>query len=118
MSKIAVILIRGLVGVRFDIKDALRSLNLEKKHACAVVEDTPSLRGLVKKTQSYTTYGVVDDETIKLLETRRKDGKGRVYFLAPPKGGFERKGIKIAFNDGGALGDRGDKIVDLIKKMV
>ncbi len=36
--------------------------------------------------------------------------------LRPPKHGYE--GIKRHFNDGGALGYRGTKINDLIKRMV
>jgi large subunit ribosomal protein L30 len=38
--------------------------------------------------------------------------------LHPPRGGYERKGIKISFNLGGALGYRGDKINKLISKML
>ena len=40
------------------------------------------------------------------------------FTLHPPRGGFERKGIKKSFNIGGALGYRGQKINDLIKRMV
>lgn len=118
MSKIAVILIRGLVGVRVDIKDALFSLNLRKKHACAIVEDTPVVRGALKKVQDFTTFGIVSDEVLTELNTKRKANEKNVYFLAPPVGGFERKGIKKSFIVGGALGDRGDKINDLLKKMM
>ena len=62
MSKIAVILIRGLVGIRGDIKETLFCLNLRKKHACALVEDTPTIRGMLKKVESYTAFGEVTDE--------------------------------------------------------
>lgn len=118
MSKIAVILIRGLVGVRVDIKDALFSLNLRKKHACAIIEDTPTNRGILKKVQDYTTFGVVSDEVLKELKSKRTPNKKDVYFLAPPVGGFERKGIKKSFIVGGALGDRKEDINVLLKKMM
>jgi large subunit ribosomal protein L30 len=118
MSKIAVVLIRGLVGVRVDIKDTLFSLNLRKKHACAIVEDTPSVRGMLKKSQDYTTFGTISDEVLKELETKRKANENGVYFLAPPVGGFERKGIKKSFIVGGALGDRKEDINVLLKKMM
>ena len=36
-GKLALILIRGLLGVRKDIKTTLYSLRLRKKHACVVV---------------------------------------------------------------------------------
>ncbi|MBU0761947.1 MAG: 50S ribosomal protein L30 [Candidatus Altiarchaeota archaeon] len=41
------------------------------------------------------------------------------YFrLNPPKKGFERGGIKYPFSVGGALGYRGEKINDLVGRMV
>jgi large subunit ribosomal protein L30 len=43
----------------------------------------------------------------------------KLFFkLSPPRGGFERKGVKVAYSLGGALGYRKDKINDLINKMV
>lgn len=123
MSKIAVILIRGLVGVRTDIRETLKYLNIERKHKCVIVEDTPSVKGMLKKIVDVATFGEVSDETIKLLKEKRevisKDGTPKKFFsLAPPKGGFERKGIKKPYSVGGALGYRGEKINDLILKML
>ena len=40
------------------------------------------------------------------------------FKLAPPRGGFERKGTKQPYSMGGVLGYRKDKINDLIKKML
>lgn len=119
MSKIAVILVRGLIGIRHDIKETLFYLNLRKKHACAIVEDTPVIRGMLKKIQDYTTFGEVSDEVLaELVSKRRKDSDKEVFFLAPPKGGFERKGIKKSFVVGGALGDRAEAINELLLKMM
>lgn len=118
MSKVAVVLIRGLVGVRGDIKDTLHMLHLRKKHACHVAEDTPSLRGMLKKVQGFVTFGTISDEVYNMLVEKRKSNYENVFFLAPPVGGFERKGIKRSFVEGGALGDRKDKMGDLIKKMM
>ena len=123
MSKIAVILIRGLIGLRHDVKETLSYLNLKKKHACVIVEDTPSVRGMLKKIVDVATYGEVSEETIKALKDKREvkiaDGTAKKFFsLATPKGGFERKGIKKPFVVGGALGYRGEKINELILKML
>ncbi len=118
MTKIAVVLIRGLVGVNHDIKKALESIRLRKKHACVIVEDSPSMQGILKKIQDYATFGVVSDETIAKLEKARKPTEKGVFFLAPPVGGFERKGIKKPFTVGGALGDRGDQMSILLEKMM
>ncbi|MFN3527862.1 MAG: 50S ribosomal protein L30 [Candidatus Altarchaeaceae archaeon] len=38
------------------------------------------------------------------------------FRLNSPSGGFERKGIKIPYSLGGALGYRGDKINELLEK--
>lgn len=40
------------------------------------------------------------------------------FRLTPPTKGFERKGIKIPYTQGGALGDRKEGINDLIKRMI
>ena len=42
----------------------------------------------------------------------------RTFYLNPPRKGFERKGIKVSFKAGGALGYRGEKINDLIQRML
>jgi large subunit ribosomal protein L30 len=46
-----------------------------------------------------------------------KLGIKKVFRLKPASKGLERKGLKASFHVGGALGDRGDKINILIKKM-
>jgi len=139
-KKLAVIRIRGITGVEKRIKDTLNMLCLYHNNYCVVVND--SLLGMIKKAKDYVTWGEIDDETYRLLvEKRGEEFKGRItdkkkkinykkfiiinnkkykkYFrLNPPRGGFERKGIKTPFSKGGALGYRKEKINDLIKKMV
>jgi large subunit ribosomal protein L30 len=41
-----------------------------------------------------------------------------VFSLSPPRGGFERGGIKKPYNKGGVLGYRGDEINKLIERML
>ena len=116
-SLIAAIRIRGEEGVRVEIKDALDSLRLRKKHVCVLFEDTPTVRGQLKKAKDFITFGTITAEVKKELEEKR--GKGKAFYaLHPPRGGFEKKGIKVAFTAGGALGDRGSKMGDLIKRML
>lgn len=116
MNKIAVILIRGLVGSKQEVKDTLKMLNLNKKNHLVVVEETPVYRGMLHRVKDYTTYGPITEETIKILEPRKKEGK-KSYALNPPRGGFERKGIKQPYGMGGALGPR-DNMHELVSKMV
>jgi large subunit ribosomal protein L30 len=122
-SKIAIIRIRGMTGLRQEISDTLDMLRLYKKHACVVIDATPSNVGMVKKVKDFVTYGEIDDETLTILTEKRgiKDSEGNlkpVFSLAPPVGGFERKGIKKPFTVGGVLGNRREKINNLIQKMI
>ena len=142
MNKIAVIRIRGGINVKTGIMRTFEVLRLYKKNCCVVVDSSPESIGMIKKAKDYVTWGEIDEETFKLLAEKRgeiykgreKDSHGRIEYkkfividnkkykkffrLQPPKGGFERKGIKIPFSIGGALGYRGDKINVLIKKMI
>jgi len=122
-DKIALILVRGFVRTKGDIIATLYALRLRKKNSCVVLGDTPSNRASAMKCKDYITFGEINDETHKLLVEKRgrkgKDGQLQKFFsLHPPRGGFERKGIKTPFSNGGALGNRGPKINDLIKKML
>lgn len=125
-GKIAVIRIKGLTKVGHEKEDTLNMLKLYRKNFCVVLDKTPSIVGMVKKVEDKVTWGEVDDSTIKEISSKRgektkKDGKEAMkpYFrLHPPRGGFERKGIKVPFSLGGAMGYRGDKIKDLIKRML
>lgn len=142
-KKIAVIIVRGLVEVRKEIKDTLKSLRLNRKHSCVVLDSNPVVLGKIKKVKDYVTWGPIDSETFKELVEKRgeeylgleKDAKGKIDYsrrffvfnnkkylkcfrLNPPRKGFGRKGIKMPFKLGGGLGDRGEKINDLLKRML
>jgi large subunit ribosomal protein L30 len=120
---IAVIQIRGTINSKTEIKNTLKFLNLERKHACTVVPDTPNYLGMLNKVKDYVAFGEISDETNKKLIEKRgmknKEGKLKPFFrLHPPKGGFERKGIKKTFKEGGVLGNRGKEMSKLVEKML
>ncbi len=122
-NKTAVILIRNITHSSGEIRDTLDMLRLRKKFTCLVLNNSESLKGMLTKVKDYATYGLIDSETQKLLEEKRglKDAEGKLknhFHLHPPKGGFERKGVKHSFTQGGVVGNRGVKINDLIKKML
>ena len=65
----------------------------------------------------------IDEETLKELLDKRSEPssedpkKTKKFFrLSPPKGGM--RSIKKPFSKGGALGNRAEKINDLIKRML
>ena len=155
-KRIAIIRIRGNVGVKKEIKDTLNMLHLYRKNYCSLILNTKSNIGMLNLIKDYVTWGEVDEETCKLLLEKRgrlygnkkllesyikekinlsfndfikefmegkkelKDipGLKKFFRLNPPLKGFERKGIKIPFSLGGALGYRKEKINDLIRRMV
>ncbi len=116
MSKVAVIRVRGLRGVRHDIEKTLSYLNLHRKNFCVVFEENSSNYGMLQKARNFITWGEINDDTYKKLVDAK--GRQKFYRLNSPRKGYGRKGTKIAFNKGGALGRRGEKINDLIERML
>ena len=118
---LAAVLIRGLIGTRAPVRDTLMMLNLRKKHTCVIVKDTVHARGMLTKAKDFVAFGPVTKETVDALSKARKPIAKKkdtsVFALAPPKGGFERKGIKKSFTQGGALGAR-KEMDTLLKKMM
>ena len=141
-GKLAVIRVRGLVEVNRDITMTLNQLRLYNRNFCTVIPNNDSSRGMVKKVNDYVTWGEIDDGTFNLLVEKRGEaykerttdkksilkynkflshnGKNiKKYFrLNSPKKGYGRKGIKLPFTSGGALGYRAEKIKDLIERMI
>ena len=123
-GKLAVVLVRGLIGLEDDKLRTLHMLRLLKKHVCGIYADTPAMRGMITKVESLVTWGEVSDATLKTLEEKRRRSKAKDddpsphYFMQPPKGGFERKGVKVPFKKGGVLGYRGDKMDLLLARMM
>ncbi|MBI2651661.1 uL30 family ribosomal protein [Candidatus Woesearchaeota archaeon] len=125
-EKIAVIRIRGLTGVRHDIDATLKKLRLYKKNYCVVLPKTKDYLGMVNKIKDYATWGEIDEDTYNLLLEKRKEKSAKpngeqikkFFRLNSPKKGYGRKGIKVAFGNGGALGYRENKINELIARMV
>ena len=117
MSKLAIVRIRGSIGVPRDVVQTLEQLQLKKKNNCVVLEASSTVKGMVQKVKDYVTFGEIDEETEKLLDSKKSE-KDAFYRLQNPKGGFERKGVKMDFNAGGVVGNRGAAINILIKKMI
>jgi len=139
--KMAVILIRGLARVQYHIAHTLSLMKLDKKNECVLVENTLEYQGMLQKVKDFITWGEIDPETLKELVSKRgREWTGRLtdrkkkyhyktlefngkkyipyFYLNSPQKGFEKKGIKVAYAAGGALGYRGDKINNLIKRML
>ncbi len=141
----AVIRIRGTANVSKEVRETLHILRLNKPNHCIVIPMTDTNKGMLQKAKDYITWGDIDDKTLeelvakraKISSTKKPDAKdlktisdqikkGKlkesgikpVFQLSPPKKGFERKGTKRTFKQGGALGYRKDNINALILKMI
>ena len=141
-GRVGIVLVRGLVGIREDIKLTLKLLRLDRVNQAVVIDNNVINQGMLKKVKDYVTWGIITDETYSsLVESRGEEflertedskkkysyrgffdfnGKKykKVFRLNPPRKGFGRKGIKRPFKTGGALGNRQGKINELIKSMI
>ena len=91
-------------------------LNLKSQNNCVIVPLTPVYKGMMQKVKDFATFGPINKETKEMLI--KKYGEQKTFRLSPPLKGYERKGTKKPFKLGGALGNRGEKINDLIKRMI
>ena len=154
--KLAVIQVRGAIGMSRKLIDTLQFLKLVRKNSCAVVESNRNYLGMLVLLKDYVTWGEIDEKTFRaLLEKRGKiignklvteqylkdkvkmnfdeftknfldskvsfrdvPGLKPFFRLKPPRGGFDREGIKKPFSLGGALGYRKDNVNQLIMRML
>lgn len=138
----AVIRIRGKIHLRPGIEDTLKMLRLNRKMHCVLCNDNDSTKGMLRKVKDYITWGEVNDEVLKNMISKRgrKVGdikltkeeaekiyklikeKGKieeiksVFRLTPPSKGF-KKSIKQHYPNG-EVGYRGEKINELLKRMI
>jgi large subunit ribosomal protein L30 len=115
-KQLAVVLVRGLQSSAQEVKDTLKMLNILRRNVCVIIPATPSFIGMINKVRNYITYGEVSEETVKLL--KEKKGDGSHFNLNSPRKGYGRKGVKVNFAQGGALGYRGEKMNDLLRRMI
>ena len=113
---LAAILIRSQLHFHRELKETLQRINLHDKLNCVVVPDNSVYRGMLQRASAVLAWGSVSAETVEKLSSVRRR-KGKAYRLQPPRGGFERKGIKVPYTVGGALGKR-PEMDSLIAKMI
>ncbi|MGC8662231.1 MAG: uL30 family ribosomal protein [Candidatus Micrarchaeia archaeon] len=133
---IAAIRVRGRVNVRESITNTLNRLNLKRVNNLSLIKGSKSNIGMLQKCNDYITYGEISKELLsKVLEKKGMKIEGASLDslincakspkelnikmpikMRPPKHGYE--GIKKGFSVGGALGYRGEKINDLVKRMI
>jgi len=138
---IIVIRIAGQVDLSKSVKESLKRIHLERKYSATILEPTKENSALLKKLRNQLAYGNIDDKTLKdLLEKRAQPLKSgtkvdvekiisslgkeslkdlgiKPFFrLHSPRGGVESKkhfGVRK-----GVLGDNGEKINELVRRML
>lgn len=117
MSKIAIIRIKGQIGIRKDIKETFKRLKLKKKYNCRILENPSEVqKGMVKKLRDFVAFGEINEETYNELLKKRKTKTKDFFRLHPPRKGIDSK---KHFGVGkGVLGNNKEKINDLILRML
>ncbi|MEM3791503.1 MAG: uL30 family ribosomal protein, partial [Candidatus Micrarchaeaceae archaeon] len=127
--------VRGRAGVRQEIKETLNRLNLKRVNNLVLLPINPSTMGMLKKSKDYITYGeanlkdvaeilekkgiAIKEEELREISSGKKKAREALSIpirLRPPKRGY--KGVKVPFSRHGALGYRGEKIIELLRRMV
>ncbi len=148
VKTIAAVRIRGRVNVNKRIEDTMRLLKLDRTNTCVIIPYNKYYKGMLQKAKDYITYGEINKDTFKkiLLKWGRIEGNKKVteeylkekgatiddlysfkkklkevgikvpFRLHPPRKGF--KATRRPFTMKGDLGYRGDKINDLLERMI
>ncbi|MGA2130338.1 MAG: uL30 family ribosomal protein [Candidatus Pacearchaeota archaeon] len=137
---ICIIRISGDVKLDHGVRETLNRLRLGRKYACVVINPKKEEIGMINKVRNFIAFGTIENNIFeKLIEKRGKridkkkmvdakkviEGldKGKKYEelnlkpffrLHPPRGGIDSK---IHFPKG-VLGDNGEKINDLLVRML
>ena len=114
---IAVVRITGQVGLNKEVRETLDRLKLKKKYSCVVFKKPTEVdKGMIKAVKNFVAYGELGEEDYKkLVDARGKKGAG-FFRLHPPRKGIDsKKGFGVGK---GVLGNHGDKINELIGRML
>ena len=95
MNKIAIIRVRGSIGIKKEIEDTMKMLRLYKKNTCVVLNNTQSCAGMLKKIKDYVTWGDINEPTIKLLLIKR----GKLPGNKPLIEEYVKEKTKLTIND-------------------
>ncbi len=71
MKRIAVIQIRGGIGMKRQVLTTLNNLKLFKKNSCSIISNSPSYIGMLTLVKDFVTWGEIDNETFKSLLIKR-----------------------------------------------
>ena len=137
----AVVRVKGSVNVSKNVEDTLKMLNLNSPNRCVVIPETKEYLGMLRKAKDRITWGKIDKKVLsKLLEKRGKISKEKlkemkmknfddlsdaliknqiklklIFMLNPPLHGLKSSRLPYPKGD---LGFRGEKINELLERMI
>jgi large subunit ribosomal protein L30 len=139
----AVVRLRGSANTDDRSKDALQKLRLSRPNNCTLVQADDTHKGMLMHLTNYVTWGEINEEMLsRLLEKRGKDKNGGkldakkaksmaqsifknktpaaagirpVFRLSPPSHGL--RSVRLQYPRGD-MGARGEKINDLLLRMI
>ena len=110
-------------GMLQKSKDYITWGEVDQETITEMLSKRGKISGNKKLTEDYlkenTDFSSLDDLSKALIDSKAKledNGVKPIFRLHPPRKGYEN--IKKTFAESGSLGYRGDKIKDLIKKMI
>jgi len=69
----AAVRVRGTVNIKPDIKKTLELFSLRRANHCVLLEENPSIKGMLQTAKDYITWGEIDKEILsKLIKNRGK----------------------------------------------
>lgn len=71
MKNIAVIRLKGKIGLSRPVRDTLKLLRLYKVNYCTVIPATKEYAGMLKTIKDVVTWGEIDEKTFKSLIEKR-----------------------------------------------
>ena len=134
---IVIIRISGMVEIPSDVTETLSRIHLRKKFAATLLKETPETMKLIQKIRNFVAYGKITPATLELLLSKRGKSMDKknldskkiaeqleagaevqnlkpFFRLHPPRGGIKSK---IHYPKG-ILGDNGEEINDLVRRML
>jgi large subunit ribosomal protein L30 len=116
---ILVIRIAGEVDINSDVAETLFRMRLRKKYTAVLLQENEQNKYLIESVRNFVAFGKIDDKTLAELIEKRGDKKKKdntVFHLHPPRKGIDSK---IHFGKRkGVLGDNGEKINELVRRML
>ncbi len=113
------------IGMLNKIRDYCTFGELDKETLNELIQKRGRLKGDKQLTEEFITknYNLSFKDFLEELYSLKKtlkdfDAIKPFFKLHPPRGGFERYGIKKPYSTGGALGYRGAEINKLLRKMI